>query len=82
MYLRFKASYNKPNLDGNGSIIPSILPYQMFVSLIETCGIDSVSLFCKGFLLLSTNYLENVHAKTTNGSHESYQRGKAWFITV
>ena len=41
-------------LDGNGSIIPSGLPYQTFVSLIGTCGTDSDPLCCKGFLPPST----------------------------
>ena len=50
MFLRFKAHYNQPNLDGNRSIIPLSLPYQTFLSLIETCGMGSVSLCCEGFL--------------------------------
>ena len=42
-------------LDGNGSIISSGLPYQMFVSLIGTCGMGSDPLCCEGFLPLSTD---------------------------
>ena len=42
MFLSFKSNYNQPNLDSNGSIISSRLPYQTFVSLIGTCGKGSV----------------------------------------
>ena len=42
------------SLDGNGSITPLGLPYQMFVSLIGTCGMGSDPLCCEGFLPPST----------------------------
>ena len=42
-------------MNDNGSIIPSSLPFQTFVSLIETCGTRSVSLCCEGFLPPSTH---------------------------
>jgi hypothetical protein len=37
-------------LDGNGSITPSGLPYQTFMSLIGTCETGSDRLCCEGFL--------------------------------
>ena len=58
MFFSFKANYNHPNLDGNGSVIPLSLPHQTFASLIGTCRIGSVSLCCEGFLPPSTDSIQ------------------------
>ena len=54
MFLIFKEHYKQPIIDGNGSIIPSSLPYQAFMSLIGTCRMGNVSLCFQGFLPPST----------------------------
>ena len=62
----------KSHLDGNGSIISSVLPYQTFMSLIGTCRMGSDPFCCEGFLPLSTHRIHLFFNSITLKSIWSY----------